>query len=95
MEYHVKIVSVSAMGLDFSWLGKDLDRMLIEKLRLLEDKYGINMSFEGGEAETLTLNCPIFKKRLSIKKSVVKWDGQRGIFEILEHDLIPKEKQYA
>jgi diphthine-ammonia ligase len=94
-DFHVKIVSVSAMGLDFSWLGKDLDRMLIEKLRLLEDKYGINMSFEGGEAETLTLNCPIFKKRLSIKKSVVKWDGQRGIFEILEHDLIPKEKQYA
>jgi diphthine-ammonia ligase len=93
--FHVKIVSVSAMGLDFSWLGKDLDRELIEKLRLVSNKYGINMSFEGGEAETLTVDCPIFKKRLSIKKSVVKWDGQRGIFEILEHALVPREKKYA
>jgi len=89
--FHVKIVSVSAMGLDFSWLGKDLDRDLIEKLRLLSNRYGINISFEGGEAETLTVDCPIFKKRLLIKKSIVKWDGQRGIFEILEHALIPKE----
>jgi ABC transporter with metal-binding/Fe-S-binding domain ATP-binding protein len=94
-DFHVKIVSVSAMGLDFSWLGKDLDRELIEKLRLLHNKYGINMSFEGGEGETLIVDCPIFKKRLSIKKSITKWDGQRGIFEILEHELIPKGKRYA
>lgn len=89
--FHIKIVSVSAMGLDGSWLGMDLDRKSIAKLDLLSKRYGINLSFEGGEAETLTLDCPIFKKRLSIKKSTVEWDGQRGIFEILEHVLIPKE----
>lgn len=66
-DFHVKIVSVSAMGLDFSWLGKDLDRELIEKLRLLRNKYGINMSFEGGEAETLTVDCPIFKRDYRLK----------------------------
>jgi len=82
---------VSAMGLDRSWLGTDLDRKSIAKLDLLRKRYGINLSFEGGEAETLTLDCPIFKKRLSIEKSNIKWDGQRGIFEILEHVLIPKE----
>jgi diphthine-ammonia ligase len=89
--FHIKIVSVSAMGLDRSWLGTDLDRKSIDKLDLLSKRYGINLSFEGGEAETLTLDCPIFKKRLSIEKSNIKWDGQRGIFEILEHVLIPKE----
>ena len=89
--FHIKIVSVSAMGLDRSWLGKDLDRKSIAKLDLLSKRYGINLSFEDGEAETLTLDCPIFKKRLSIEKSNIKWDGQRGIFEILEHVLIPKE----
>lgn len=89
--FHIKIVSVSAMGLDCSWLGTDLDRKSIAKLDLLSKRYGINLSFEGGEAETLTLDCPIFKKRLSIEKSNIKWDGQRGIFEILEHVLIPKE----
>ena len=89
--FHIKIVSVSAMGLDRSWLGTDLDRKSIAELDLLSKRYGINLSFEGGEAETLTLDCPIFKKRLSIEKSNIKWDGQRGIFEILEHVLIPKE----
>ena len=89
--FYIKIVSVSAMGLDRSWLGTDLDRKSIAKLNLLSKRYGINLSFEGGEAETITLDCPIFKKRLSIEKSNIKWDGQRGIFEILEHVLIPKE----
>ena len=89
--FYIKIVSVSAMGLDRSWLGTDLDRKSIAKLDLLSKRYGINLSFEGGEAETITLDCPIFKKRLSIEKSNIKWDGQRGIFEILEHVLIPKE----
>jgi diphthine-ammonia ligase len=89
--FHIKIVSVSAMGLDRSWLGTDLDRKSIAKLNLLSKRYGINLSFEGGEAETITLDCPIFRKRLSIEKSNIKWDGQRGIFEILEHVLIPKE----
>jgi uncharacterized protein (TIGR00290 family) len=79
------------MGLDFSWLGKDLTRELIEKLDVLSKRYGINISFEGGEAETVTIDCPIFKKRLSIKRSKIEWDGQRGIFEILDHALIPKE----
>jgi diphthine-ammonia ligase len=91
----IKIVSVSAMGLDFSWLGKDLTRELICELDVLSKRYGINISFEGGEAETLTIDCPIFKKRISIKRSRIKWDGQRGIFEILDHSLIPKEQEYA
>jgi diphthine-ammonia ligase len=89
--FHIKIVAVSAMGLDSSWLGKDLNRESIDRLNLLSKRYGINISFEGGEAETLTIDCPIFKKRLSIKKFKIVWDGQRGIFEILDHALIPKE----
>jgi ABC transporter with metal-binding/Fe-S-binding domain ATP-binding protein len=90
-DFHIKIVAVSAMGLDSSWLGKDLNRESIDRLDSLSKRYGINISFEGGEAETLTIDCPIFKKRLSIKKFKIVWDGQRGMFEILDHVLIPKE----
>jgi ABC transporter with metal-binding/Fe-S-binding domain ATP-binding protein len=90
--FHIKIVAVSAMGLDNTWLGKDLDRESIIKLKSLSKMYGINITFEGGEAETLTLDCPIFKKRLLVKKSNIQWDGQRGIFEILELALISKEE---
>ncbi len=89
--FHIKITSVSAMGLDYSWLGKDLTLEAIDKLHMLSRRHGINISFEGGEAETLTIDCPIFKKRISIKKFRRDWDGQRGIFEILEYALIPKD----
>jgi diphthine-ammonia ligase len=94
-KFRIKIVSVSAAGLDFSWLGKDLTRELIGKLAVLSKRYGINISFEGGEAETLTMDCPIFKKKLLIKSSRIQWDGQRGIFEILDHSLLPKEQEDA
>ena len=94
-KFRIKIVSVSAAGLDFSWLGKDLTRELIGKLAVLSKRYGINISFEGGEAETLTMDCPIFKKKLSIKSFRIQWDGQRGIFEILDHSLLPKEQEDA
>jgi ABC transporter with metal-binding/Fe-S-binding domain ATP-binding protein len=94
-KFLIKIVSVSAAGLDFSWLGRDLTRELIGKLAVLSKRYGINISFEGGEAETLTMDCPIFKKKLSIKSSRIQWDRQRGIFEILDHSLLPKEQEDA
>jgi diphthamide synthase (EF-2-diphthine--ammonia ligase) len=48
------------------------------------------MTFEGGEAETLVLDCPLYKKRIHIKDHTIIWDGIRGMFEILDIDLIEK-----
>ena len=36
------------------------------KLMKLEDEYGINVCGEGGEYETMTLDCPIYKKKIVI-----------------------------
>jgi diphthine-ammonia ligase len=90
MKFDVKIVSVSAMGLERSWLGKSLDKISVDVLHTLSKKNGFNLNFEGGEAETLVVDCPLFQKRLEIRKANVIWDGQRGIFEILEVALIRK-----
>ena len=89
-KFDIKIVSVSAMGLGKDWLGKSLDTNSISLLESLSKKHGFDLVFEGGDAETLVVNCPLFTKKLDIKKAVVHWDGQRGIFEILEVTLIPK-----
>ena len=89
-KFDIKIVSVSAMGLGKDWLGKSLDTNSISLLESLSKKHGFDLAFEGGDAETLVVNCPLFTKKLDIKKAVVHWDGQRGIFEILEVTLIPK-----
>jgi diphthine-ammonia ligase len=89
-KFEIKIVGVSAMGLEKDWLGRSIDKNSIALLELLSRKYGFNLAFEGGEAESLVLDCPLFTRRLDIKKANIHWDGQRGIFEILDATLIQK-----
>lgn len=55
-------VKVAAMGLDpAKHLGKEI-AYLTSYLHKLKDLYGINVCGEGGEYETLTLDCPLFTK---------------------------------
>lgn len=86
----IQIIGVSAMGLEANWLGTNITPENLQTLIFLSKKYGFNISFEGGEAETLVLDCPIFKKRLEIRKSKTRWDGQRGIVEISDIVLLDK-----
>jgi ABC transporter with metal-binding/Fe-S-binding domain ATP-binding protein len=78
------ITSVSSDGLDDSWLGREITQKDIDDLENLSIKHGFNLSFEGGEAESLVLDCPLFSVSLKIIKSNKTWDGYRGRFEITE-----------
>lgn len=78
------------MGLDINSLGIILNHSTVQDLFKLSRKYGFNISFEGGEAETIVLDCPIFRKRLEILTSKIQWDGQRGIVEISDIVLLDK-----
>ncbi len=82
--FRFMITSVSSAGLDKSWLGKEIEKEDIDKLEKLAEKHGFNLSFEGGEAETLVLDCPLFSSPIRIVKSQKIWDGYRGRFEITE-----------
>ena len=81
------ISTVSSDGLDDSWLGQIIDRNRLNELKKLQKKFGFNLNFEGGEAETFVINCPLFQKSLLIQDSTTEWDGYRGRFEILEVKL--------
>lgn len=85
--FHFIITSVSSDGLDQYWLGKEISYEELEKLEKLSKKYGFNLNFEGGEAETLVLDCPIFAYPIKIIKAKKLWDGYRGRFEIEEAGL--------
>jgi diphthine-ammonia ligase len=89
--FHIIIVGVSAMGLDKEWLGRELDKEAIANMVSLNKKYGFNLTFEGGEAETLVTDCPLFRYKLQIKSANINWDGQRGIFEIQDVALVEKK----
>jgi|TARA_B100001146_G_scaffold118431_1_gene104149 ABC transporter with metal-binding/Fe-S-binding domain ATP-binding protein len=81
------ISTVSSDGLNDSWLGKIVDENGLDDLKKLHKKFGFNLNFEGGEAETFVINCPLFEKSLLIQDSTTEWDGYRGRFEILEAKL--------
>ncbi len=74
--------AVAAEGLDESWVGKEIYNDDIEKLVVLNKKYGLNVAGEGGEFESLVLDTPFFNKKLKIEKGHKKTDkdGQSRFF---------------
>ena len=81
------LTSVSSDGLDETWLGKIISADDISLLGNLSSKYGFNLNFEGGEAETFVTDCPIYSHPIKINKSQTIWDGYRGRFEIEDAGL--------
>ena len=81
------LTSVSSDGLDETWLGKIISTDDISLLSNLSNKYGFNLNFEGGEAETFVTDCPIYSHPIKINKSQTIWDGYRGRFEIEDAGL--------
>jgi diphthine-ammonia ligase len=81
--YNFILTSVSCEGLDQSWLGRELTMLDIEKLEKLSSKCGFNVAFEGGEAETFVLDCPLYReKRIRITDSQINWNGYFGSLTI-------------
>ena len=81
------MITVSSDGLDDTWLGKTISKSDIDTLKDLSEKYGFNLNFEGGEAETFVVNCPLFSNSVKINQAKKIWDGYRGRFEIMDAGL--------
>ncbi len=77
--FEIIITGVSAEGLDESWLGLEINKKNLKRLKDICQKYKIHLSFEGGEAETFVVNCPLFKKKLKVEggKKVGKGNSWR------------------
>ncbi|MCK9150649.1 TIGR00289 family protein [Methanobacterium alcaliphilum] len=84
------LTGVAAEGLDESWLGRKIDENALNELIELNQKHGINVAFEGGEAETLVLDCPIFQKKIKIIESETEWFYDNGVLSIKEAVLEDK-----
>ena len=63
-KFDVIITRVAAHGLDESWVGRKIDKKFIKEISELNKKYQLNPAGEGGEFETLVVNCPMFKSKL-------------------------------
>lgn len=86
----IKIVGVSADGLDQSYLGKTIDLKTIKDLQKIKEKNGINIAGEGGEYETLVTDGPLFKKKLLLTKTSTQWKRDHGQLLVEEANLVKK-----
>jgi len=90
-KYRYILTSVSAAGLDEKWLGRMIDESSLKDLLKLSEKYRFNPALEGGEGETLVLDCPIFTNgSIEIVESEKSWDGFRCVLTIKKARLFDK-----
>jgi ABC transporter with metal-binding/Fe-S-binding domain ATP-binding protein len=85
--FEIIMTSCNAMGLDATWLGKKLDISDLTHLIELKKRYGLNVAFEGGEAETFVLWAPMFKRKLKVVHATKTWRGDSGFLKIDEMRL--------
>ncbi len=65
-EFKIMITKTAAEGLDKKWVGRIVDKQALEELKEISKTYSISIMGEGGEYETLVLNCPLYKFELKI-----------------------------
>ncbi len=75
-KFDVIITGIAAEGLDESFLGKRINEKTIEELKKINEKNNMYISGEGGEFETLVLDCQLYKKRIEIKKAEIKMENE-------------------
>lgn len=77
-KFKVMIVGVFAYPLDKGWLGREIDSQFIDEVQILREKYKIHPTGEGGEFETLVVDCPMFKHPLKIKSFEDVGEGENS-----------------
>ena len=70
------VVSVAAPPLDEKWLGKKIDEKFLDEIIKLNKNFGISIVGEGGEYDTLVVNCPMFREKLSVGEQKTIWDAK-------------------
>ncbi|MBU0636499.1 diphthine--ammonia ligase, partial [Candidatus Micrarchaeota archaeon] len=71
-KFEIIFSSIAAQGLSKEWLGKTINKKTISELKKLQEQLGFNAAGEGGEFETLVLDCPMFKQKITVKKAKPK-----------------------
>ena len=85
------LVSIAAYGLNKSWLNKVIVQEDLEKFKELNKKMGFHQAFEGGEAESLVLDCPLFSKKLLIEGFEIKEENENTARMIIKEVRLEKK----
>ena len=90
--YEILITQIASDGLK-DWLGKKITKENFAQLKKDSVKYGFHIGFEGGYADTLVTDCPLFTKRLVIEDiSIIYEDDYCGHVVINKYRMEDKIK---
>lgn len=91
--FDIRITEVAADGLTQDWIGKKLDFETMIDLKHLSGKFGFDVDFEGGSANTFVLDAPFFKKRIQLLDTENIWDDltSSGYLNVKDAALIDKD----
>ena len=76
--FKVILVGVFAYPFDESWLLREINKNFIEEIKILNEKYKIHVSGEGGEFESFVLNCPMYSRELKITDSKISKEDENS-----------------
>ncbi len=79
-----------SMGANKDWLGKEIDYNMLRELEKLKADRSINPIGEFGEYHTFVVDCPIYRKRITVTNSKTVWKKSKGYIEIKKAELLPK-----
>lgn len=84
------VTEINALGLPMKFLGREITLKDVEEIVKYAEKYKFNPAFEGGEAETLVIDAPMFKKKLRVEGRVLRISEFSGRYVIKKVELINK-----
>ncbi|MBU90369.1 TIGR00289 family protein [Candidatus Woesearchaeota archaeon] len=85
--FKIIITGIAADGLNKDFLGKEINNDFINIVK----KLNIHLGGEGGEYESLVLDCPLFDKKLKIKKAKIEMENYcTGKFIVEDVELVRK-----
>lgn len=71
-DFKIIITGIAADGLTKDFLGHEINENFIKKI----EKLNIHLGGEGGEYESLVLDCPMFSKKLKINRSRIEMENE-------------------
>ncbi|RLG18617.1 diphthine--ammonia ligase [Nanoarchaeota archaeon] len=74
-------------GFDWIIISTAADKMDHAVGKQLDAPDGVSPAFEGGEAETIVLNAPLYKKRLKVEMEVEKQDEYTQIGKVVDYAI--------
>ena len=84
------VTEINAFGLPMKFLGKEITLDDVEEIIKYARKYRFNPAFEGGEAETLVIDAPFFKKKLKVEGRILRISEFNARYVIEKVELVEK-----